>query len=65
MNYPDNYSLWEQHEARQERQLRSRPMCACCGEYIQSEVLWDFDGTLYCDRCAVEEFRKHTEDYMD
>ena len=61
----DNYDLWREHEARQERQLRSRPVCACCGEHIQSEALWDFDGVLYCDECAREEFRKYTEDYID
>ena len=65
MSYPDNYSLWEQHDARQERQRRSRPTCDRCGEHIQSEALWDIEGTLYCDSCAREEFMKYTEYYMD
>lgn len=41
---PDNYDLWEQHDAEQEEWLRKRPMCDCCGERIQDESYHQING---------------------
>lgn len=48
---PDNYDRFEEHDAEQERMLRKRPVCDCCGEYIQDES-WHriFDKNI-CNRC--------------
>lgn len=48
---PDNYDLWEQHDAEQEEWLRKRPMCDCCGERIQDESYHQINGERICDRC--------------
>ena len=51
--------------AAQERRLARRPICERCGEHIQSENLWDIDGTLYCPECAKIEFERDTDHYTD
>lgn len=60
---PDNYSQWEAHEREQERRLARLPVCRCCGEPIQEERAWRFNGLLWCEACAEAEFRVWTEDY--
>ena len=64
MNVPDNYDMWEAHEARMEAMADSYPICSHCGERITDERLFDIDGELYHQECAVKEFCKWTEDYI-
>ena len=59
----DAYDMWRYREMEQERKLARLPKCCCCGEAIQDEELWDIEGKLYHEECAIEEFRKRTEDY--
>ena len=60
----DNYSMWEQHDMEQERQLEKLPICEYCSQPIQEEHLWDIEGTLYHDKCAALQFRKLVDDYV-
>ena len=48
---PDNFDRFEDHESAQQEWVRSRPVCDCCGEYIQDES-WHriFDKNI-CNRC--------------
>ena len=50
---PDNYDLYERHEAEIERYEKKLPRCACCGEPIRSEKAYDIDG-WYCQDCFDE-----------
>ena len=50
MTIPDNATLYDRYERDSERKLSRRPVCACCGEYIQGEYMWDIDG-YYCEEC--------------
>ena len=63
--YRDFDALCEEIEAKMDR----LPTCECCGEPIQSEDLFDFDGDLICEECMLdyvrENFRKKTEDYVE
>lgn len=61
---PDYIDLHREHEAEQERQLKKYPKCAECGERITEDFLFCIDGDLFCEECAYDNFRKHTEDYM-
>ena len=61
----DNYSLWEAHEARLERELAKFPVCAYCGEPITTDDLLDINGELYHIDCAESEFKKNTNDYIE
>ena len=45
----DPIDAFHQHEAAQERWLRSRPVCAECGEHIQDEYAFYIDGEWICD----------------
>lgn len=66
MFYSDNPVLdFAKKDAEEEKWLRKRPICAYCNKPIQDERLWDFDGELYHDECAKNQFRKWTEDYME
>ena len=55
-NIPDNYELFQQHDAEQEELLEQCPVCICCGEHIQDEFYYDIDGDTYCDRCLKDTF---------
>lgn len=59
----DVYDMWRAHDIEQERRLARRPVCSHCGEHIQEEELFDIDGKLYHEECAIELFRKWAEDY--
>ena len=58
----DNYAMWQAREREEERRLSMLPVCAFCGHPIQDETLFDINGELYHENCAIEEFRKWTED---
>ena len=60
---PDNYSLWEAHEAEQEKLLERLPKCRYCGEPIQDDHYFYIDGVIYCEDCLNEKYRRHIEDY--
>lgn len=64
LSIPDNLDAFNRHEARQEAQLARMPKCEKCGDYIQDDDLFDIDGVLYHEDCAVDLFRKSTENYI-
>lgn len=57
------------YDAEQTKALESRPQCAYCDQYIQDNVLYDFDGELICPECLEDyindNFKKDTSDYID
>lgn len=59
----DNYDLFLSHERQQETELKRLPLCCCCDERIQSEDLYDIDGSLYCEDC-MKNFKHSTENYI-
>lgn len=48
------YADLARKEAEDERWLRSRPVCAWCGEPIQDEYAYEIDGELICERCIED-----------
>ncbi len=48
------YADLARKEAEDERWLRSRPVCAWCGEPIQDEYCYEIDGDLICERCIED-----------
>lgn len=60
---PDNYDLWERHDAEQQRSLKNCPQCDICDKHIQEDFYWEFDGVIYCCEC-LGEHRKWVEDYV-
>lgn len=59
MFYSDNPGRdADRYIAYQEARLERFPKCDSCGEPIQDEYLWDFNGTIYCEECAADEYRK-------
>lgn len=64
MRIPDYNDLHALHEAEQERRLKRFPLCTECGEHIVYDFLFNIDGNLFCEECAHDNFRKHTEDYI-
>lgn len=60
----DNYSMWEEHDAEQERQFERLPECSCCGEKIQDEFLYLINDEVICIHCLNEYFRKDVDDYV-
>lgn len=61
----DPVSDFNSHDAEQEEWAKRLPECYGCDEPIFDEVLYDIEGTLYCEKCMKDRFRKWTENYMD
>lgn len=47
----DNYDMWKEHEWEKERWLKKRPICHECGEHIQEDYAWQFNGKYICEEC--------------
>ena len=62
---PDAYDMWCEHDAQQEEELRKRPKCDVCGEYIQEEHCYRIEGVVICEYCMADNFRIKTSDLMD
>ena len=60
----DNYSLWEANEARLERELAKRPVCADCGQNIQDERAYYDNDKWLCMDC-LSAYLVYTEDYIE
>ncbi len=58
MYIPDNYDLFERHDAEHEEWLESRPKCSNCGEPITSEKAFCKDGEWICNDCVKNEFTR-------
>lgn len=64
MRIPDNYDQWEQHEARQQRELASLPVCADCGEPVQDDHFYLINDEVICPRCLEAGYRKEVDDFV-
>ncbi len=60
---PDAYDQWKKHDAEMEADLMTFPVCAECGEPIQTEYLFEIDGELICEDC-MSEHRRCAADYI-
>lgn len=47
----DNYTLFQRHDAEQERRLEKMPVCWLCGEHIQQDDAVQMFGKWFCDDC--------------
>ncbi len=52
----------EQADVDAEEWLEKRPRCVCCGEPIQDDHAYRFDGKLWCEDCVNNEFREDLKD---
>ena len=62
MNIPDNYTLWEIHNAEQERRLERCPICANCGEHIQDGYYYFIDDGKVCRDCLESDYRREVDE---
>lgn len=63
----DNYDLYKRYDRQQAEYEAKLPLCACCGEPIQSERMFDIGG-WYCEECKdtfIENISKEVNDWMD
>ena len=59
----DNYTLFEQHEAEEERLLARCPTCDRCGEKITDEYGYEIEsGELWCRDCVDEWLKDQRKD---
>lgn len=65
MRYTDDPPAdWDAYCREQERFAALLPLCDECGERIDDEVLYDFDGYLVCEDCLKRNHRKYTTDLV-
>jgi hypothetical protein len=48
---------------KQQKAEERLPVCADCGEPIDSDCYYEFDCYFYCEKCLEDNHRKWTEDY--
>lgn len=46
-------------------QLEKYPVCTECGERIQDDECYEFDGQLICSECLKDNHRRYTDDFID
>lgn len=64
--YTDNPARdWDAYCEEQEQELERLPRCSECHERIYDQRLYDFDGTLICRECLIENHEKKTENYIE
>ena len=54
---------FDQWENEQEKWLRKRPKCDCCGRPITDDYCFEMGGDIICEECLNKAFRKWTEDF--
>lgn len=54
----------ERYEAEREEALKRLPVCCECGEPIQTDECYDFEGELICPDCLSDNHRKWVEEYV-
>lgn len=61
-----DFDRWDRER---EIALKKLPKCDRCGEHIQDEDLYDFDGDLICEECmpdyVKERYGNKTEYYTE
>ena len=53
----DPLADYDRYETEQEKWLNTLPVCVCCGDPIQDEYYYNFDGDNVCN--------EHLQDYCD
>lgn len=52
------YEDFLRKEAEEEKWLKTRPVCAWCGQPIQDEHAYEIDGEMVCEDC-IEDCRTY------
>lgn len=55
----------DRYEVARQEEEDKLPVCDICGEPIQDDYLYDLEGTLVCEECLKENYRKSVEDYIE
>ena len=58
MKIPDNYDLWERHEAEKEKALAELHHCDYCDNPITDDYYYEINGDILCEKCLNNHFRK-------
>lgn len=58
--YDGNLAALDEHESRNERWLKSRPLCEKCYEPIQDDHYYEWGDRMLCESCMEEELRKYS-----
>lgn len=61
----DNYDLWEEHDAEQERWLAKLPVCAKCKQPIQQEKAIYYNDQWICEECESEFWDDIRSDFLE
>ena len=56
---------YERYDAQRCAELERLPVCDECGNPIQDEEYYEFDGTLICEECLIDNHRKRVDDYLE
>lgn len=62
---PDNYDLFVQHDAEQQRALEDLPVCSCCKEPIQQEKAVYYNDQWVCEDCEGKFWQSIREDFLE
>lgn len=65
MPYSDDpVADFHHHDAKQNRQLAERPVCCECGQPIQSDFAYEYNGEPMCAECLNTYHLKSIDYFM-
>lgn len=62
---PDYNDLVDLEEAKDSAYRKRLPKCSECGEHIEDDECYEFDGNLICIDCMEENHRVWVESYAE
>ena len=65
MYVPDNYDMFVEYQAEQDRKLSKLPECSVCFEPIQDEHCYLINDELICPDCMDDNYRVCTENFVE
>ena len=64
MRISDNYDLWEQRQAEQDKGEEQFPTCCECGCTIYEDFIYEYNDEPICDDCMLSNHCKSIEHFM-
>jgi formylmethanofuran dehydrogenase subunit E len=55
---------FEKHDAEQQKALEQLPKCCECGDPIQEDWCFEYNGEPICEDCLYDNHRKSIESFM-
>ena len=53
------------YDAMEQAKLSRLPKCDDCSNHIDEDDYYDVEGTILCESCLNDRYRRSTDEYLD